>query len=298
MYRAELAERVKLGRFDRDRHARWRAQRKQAVTAATSSRWAGAITRAVEDQYQLSMRALSANVTDLRRAVEVLEQRCALGPGQRATAPAARGRRRGGYRSPSQRFSKTRRLGVLRTRLIAAEDALAVGRPSIAVGGKRLWRNRNDLDETGLTEPQWRTRWRTARMFLQADGESAKIGGNETIRVDEAGRLRIKVPAALTAQHGTHLEVATPVTFTHRGTEWAVRVADRRAVRYDITFDPAKDRWYLDASWKNDAVASPPIDELRTGCVRLLKVMSGRGEPRRRGDCGGEPIRGAACRVR
>ena len=34
-------------------------------------------------------------------------------------------------------------------------------------------------------------------MFLTADGESGKAGGNETIRVDERGRLRIKVPAAL-----------------------------------------------------------------------------------------------------
>ena len=48
----------------------WRAQRKQAVTAVASSRWAGAITRAVEDQYQLGMRALSAHVTDLRQAVD------------------------------------------------------------------------------------------------------------------------------------------------------------------------------------------------------------------------------------
>jgi hypothetical protein len=50
-YRCELAGRVGLGRLDREAHAVWRAQRKQAVTAVSSSRWAGAITRAVEDQY-------------------------------------------------------------------------------------------------------------------------------------------------------------------------------------------------------------------------------------------------------
>ncbi|HYO04467.1 MAG TPA: hypothetical protein VET27_22370 [Mycobacterium sp.] len=48
VYRAELAGRVALGRLDRPSHARWRARRKQAVTAVASSRWAGAITRAVE----------------------------------------------------------------------------------------------------------------------------------------------------------------------------------------------------------------------------------------------------------
>jgi transposase len=105
-------------------------------------------------------------------------------------------------------------------------------------------------------------------MFLTADGESGTVGGNLTIRVDEAGRLRIKVPAALAAQYGTHLSIAAPVGFCHRGAEWAARVAGRRAVRYDISYDPAKDRWYLDASWKQDTVVAPPsIEQLRTGPV-------------------------------
>lgn len=267
-YRAELAGRVEQGRLDRRSHAQWRAERKQAVTAVSSSRWAGAITRAVEDQYQLSMRALHAHVTDLRQAVEVLEQRCALRPGEHDCASTARGRRGNGYRSATERFAKTRRLAVLRTRLVAAQDALATGRPSITVGGKRLWRNRNHLDDAGMTAAQWRARWDAARMFLTADGESGKAGGNETIRVDETGKLRIKVPAALTAQLGSHLEVVAPVAFGHRGAEWGQRVANRRAVRYDITHDPAKGRWYLDASWKQDVLAAAPsIDALRAGPV-------------------------------
>jgi len=57
VYRRELASRVRLGRLDRKAHSWWRAQRKQAVTGVSWSRWAGAITRAVEDQYQLGMRA-------------------------------------------------------------------------------------------------------------------------------------------------------------------------------------------------------------------------------------------------
>ncbi|WP_319452661.1 MULTISPECIES: hypothetical protein [unclassified Mycobacterium] len=262
VYRAEFAGRVELGQLDRAPQARWRAQRKQAVTAVSSSRWAGAITRAVEDQYQLGMRALGAQVADLEQAVGVLEQRCALRPGEQGT-----GRRRG-YRSAGERFAKTRRLAQLRARLAAAEKALAAGQPSITVGGKRLWRNRNHLDQAAMTEQQWRASWDCSRMFLTADGESGKAGGNETIRVDEAGRLRIKVPAALADQYGTHLTVAAPVAFSHRGTEWALRVAGRRAVRYDITHDPATGHWYLDASWKQDVVtAAPSIDELRTGPV-------------------------------
>jgi IS605 OrfB family transposase len=103
---------------------------------------------------------------------------------------------------------------------------------------------------------------------LTADGETGKAGGNETIRVDEAGRVRIKVPTALAAQLGAHLDIAAPVWFPHRGTEWANRVAARRAVRYDVRYDPAKDRWYLDASWRQDVAAqAPSIEELRAGPV-------------------------------
>ena len=272
VYRGELALRVRLGRLDRMAHAAWRAQRKQAVTAVSSSRWAGAITRAVEDQYQLGMRGLGAQVADLYAAVQVLEQRCALRPGERApladteTHRRSRRRRRG-YRSPAERFTKTRRLAVLRRRLAVAEEALAAARPSITVGGKRLWRNRNHLDATDMTEQQWRERWDALRMFFTADGESGKAGGNETIRVDEAGRLRIKVPAALADELGTHLVIAAPVQFSHRADEWWARVAARQAVRYDITYDPDRGRWYLDASWKTSPAPMLELDDLRGGPV-------------------------------
>src|SRR5882757_3521045 len=260
VYRGELAGRIRAGHLDRESQAGWRAERKRAVTSVSSSRWAGAITRAVQDQYQLGMRGLAAHASDLRRAVEVLEARCALRPGESARVGAGdgggRGGRRRGYRSTNERFAKTRRLAVLRSRLAAAEEALTAGRPSITVGGKRLWRHRANLDAVdaaAMTEGQWRARWDAARMFLTADGESGKAGGNETIRVDEAGQLRIKVPAALSTQFGSHLQIAAPVGFSHRGGEWADRIAGRRAVRYDISWDPARDRWYLDASWTHDA---------------------------------------------
>ena len=138
VYRAELAGRVEAGLLDRRSHTVWRARRKQAVTAVTSSRWAGAITRAVEDQYQLGMRGLGAHVTDLRQAIDVLEQRCALRPGEQDLAPATAGRHRRGYRTAGERFAKTRRLAVLGARLASAQQALAGGQPSITVGGNRL----------------------------------------------------------------------------------------------------------------------------------------------------------------
>ena len=253
-------------RLDRRTHAVWRAQRKQAVTAVSSSRWAGAITRAVEDQYQLGMRGLAAQVADLRAAVEVLEQRCVLRPGELAPlrGPNYRRsrRRRRGYRSPAERFSKTRRLAVLRGRFAAAEEALAAGRPSITVGGKRLWRNRNHLDATDMTEQQWRERWDAARMFFTADGESGKAGGNETIRVEESGRLRSRCPPPWsTIGHPSGDRRAGAVSPPRR--PMVGERAARQAVRYDISYDPDRGRWYLDASWKTSPAPMPELEDLR-----------------------------------
>lgn len=277
VYRSELAERTRLGRLDGKAHAAWRAQRKRALTAVCSSRWAGAITRAVEDQYQLGLRGLAAHVRDLRAAVEVLEARCGLRTGE--LAPAAdtggRSRRRRGYRNTAERCAKTRRLAVLRDRLARAEDVLAGGRPSITVGGKRLWRNRNHLDAADITEQQWRGRWAAARMFLTADGESGKAGGNETIRVDAAGHLRIKVPAALAGELGKHLVITMPVRFSHRSHQWSARVAARQAVRYDVGYDPNRGRWYLDASWTTSPEPAPEIDHLRSGPVLCQRSARG-----------------------
>ena len=269
LFRAELASRIRCGALDRKRRAARRLRRKQAITAVSSSRWAGSITRAVEDQYQLGMRSLAAHVSQLRRAVRVLQERCALRPGQTAPVTAgveAVGRARlrpRGYGTAAERFQKTRRLAALRAKLSAAEKALSAGSPSLVMGGRRLWRNRHHLDAAHITEGQWRDRWDAARMFLTADGETGKAGGNETIRVDQTGILRVKVPTALVERFGTHVVIGEPVRFAHRGGEWAGRVAARQAVRYDISYNPDSGRWYLDASWKTVTAPAASLDELR-----------------------------------
>jgi hypothetical protein len=51
---ADLAARCRQGPLDAGGRARSRRERKRALTAGSSSRWAGAITRASEDQWQLS----------------------------------------------------------------------------------------------------------------------------------------------------------------------------------------------------------------------------------------------------
>ncbi|MFC9995364.1 hypothetical protein [Nocardia sp. NPDC127526] len=269
LYRHELTARIEQGHLDRRQQVAYRTERKRVITADTSSRWAGTITRAVEDQYQLGMRALTARARSLDSAIQTLAARCALAPGERD-------RRITGYRDDAERFQKTRRLTALRDKAERAHQRLEAGCPSIVMGGKRLWRSRNHLDTADLTEHQWQQEWDAARLFLAADGETGKIGGNETIRVSpETQQLRIKVPAGLTDRFGTHLTIAAPVEFNYRFDEWSDRIQGNRAVRYDISYDPRKQRWYLAASWAVEPAQSVPLATIRTGRVLGVDLNDG-----------------------
>ncbi|MFD9334096.1 hypothetical protein ACFWBF_06710 [Streptomyces sp. NPDC060028] len=68
--------------------------------------------------------------------------------------------------------------------------------------------------------------------------------------------------------------LACTVTFSHRRDEWLDRISSNRAVRYDITHDAVRDRWYLDASWSTAKTVLPTPGELAaTGVrIRLLAV--------------------------
>jgi hypothetical protein len=149
-----------------------RRKRKQALTSACSSRWAGAITRSTEDGWQLAWRNLGAEARSLRARVGRIRRRLAVPCGER------RGTTRG-YGSARERFEKQRRLQVLHARLVGVEARLAEGRVSICRGGRGLARRRHHLHVAGLSETAWRDRWEAARWFLTADGEADKAWGNE-----------------------------------------------------------------------------------------------------------------------
>src|ERR671931_882140 len=74
----DLAVRCRLGRGDDQR-----ADRKRAITAASSSRWAGAITRTSGDQWQRAANNLLDARLGLRRAVRRLQARLGVPVGQR-----------------------------------------------------------------------------------------------------------------------------------------------------------------------------------------------------------------------
>jgi hypothetical protein len=74
----DLAARCAEGRLDAAGRAVSRRGRKQALTARASSRWAGAVTRASEDAWQLADRNLRAERQALRARIRVIEARLAI----------------------------------------------------------------------------------------------------------------------------------------------------------------------------------------------------------------------------
>src|SRR5262249_40906032 len=175
--------------------------------------------------------------------------------------PATRGPR-GGSRPAGEWHPKPRRLAALPAGWARVRADYAAGRGHVVRGGRRLARNRHHLAAAELTEAQWRQQWQTQRWFLQADGESGKRYGNETVRVTPDGEVSIRLPTPLAhlanARHGRYV-LAARVRFTHRGAEWADRVAADRAVAYRVHYDVARERWYLTASWQHAPAPAVPL---------------------------------------
>src|SRR6266545_4493552 len=248
-----------------------RTGRKRALTVASSSRWAGAITRTSNDQWQRGYRNLLVARTNLRRAIRVIDRRLAVPVGQR------RGRARG-YAARQERYAKQQRLQHLQACLARVEYRLAEGRVSVCRGGRRLAKVRHHLTDARLTEGQWRQQWQAERWFLTADGEAAKPLGNETIRVHpEQGWVELKLPAPLAylanRPHGRY-RLSCPVQFNHRADEWAAQVASG-TVRYDIAYRPDRARWYLSASWTRPAPPAVTVPRAVAGGVLAVDLNAG-----------------------
>jgi IS605 OrfB family transposase len=237
------------------------AARKRDLTAESSSRWAGAITKATHDQWALSRRCQLAHIQSLEAGVRTLTHRLSQPLGEKGAKRAA-----GGYRSKGEWFNKSRRLAILEHRLDVARADRQAGVVHVVRGGRKLLGNRHNLEAAQLTKAQWRERWETERWFLAADGESGKRYGNETIRVTPDGEVSIKLPAPLAdlanAKNGRYVLVSK-VAFAHRGQEWADRIESNRAVAYRIHLDVERGRWYLTASWQRPVVQTIPLETAR-----------------------------------
>ncbi|MGH3201429.1 MAG: hypothetical protein ACRDOA_04410 [Streptosporangiaceae bacterium] len=126
----DLAVRCAERRPDAAGGAASRAARKRALTAESSSRWAGAITRTSEDQVRLAGRNLRAEASSLRARIRAIQARLAVPAGGRA------GRVRG-YATGAERHAKMVRLQVLRARLAGVQRRLAAGRCRWCGAGRR-----------------------------------------------------------------------------------------------------------------------------------------------------------------
>ncbi|MDT9692260.1 transposase [Streptomyces sp. P9(2023)] len=237
------------------------AARKRDLTEESSSRWAGSITKATHDQWALSRRCQVAHIQGLEAGVRTLMHRLSQPIGEKGTKRAP-----GGYRSKGEWFQKSRRVHTLEHRLDVARAEREAGAVHVVRGGKKLARNRHNLKAAQLTECEWRQRWQAERWFLQADGESGKRFGNETIRVTPDGEVSIKLPAPLAhlanAPRGRYV-LAAKAQFRHRGDEWRDRVSGNRAVAYRIHLEVARVRWYLTASWTRPVVQTIPLEAAR-----------------------------------
>src|SRR6266540_3632735 len=248
-----------------------RTDRKRALTASSSSRWAGTITRTSNDQWQRGYRNLLDARAALGQAIRVIQRRLVAPVGGRC------GRTRG-YATRQERWAKQQRLQRLQTRLARVERRLGQGRISVVRGGRALAKARHRLADATLTERQWRAQWEAERWFICADGEADKHLGNETVRVHpEEGWLELKLPAPLAhlanRPHGRY-RLSCPVRFTHRADEWAAQV-ESGAVRYDIDFQPDRDRWYLAASWTRPTPPAVTVQQAIAGGVLAVDLNAG-----------------------
>ena len=162
------------------------AARKQGLTAGSSSRWAGSITKATHDQWALSRRCQAAYIQNLEAGIRTLSHRLSRPVGEKGSKRAP-----GGYRSKGEWFQKSRRLAALGDRLAREKSDRETGTVHVVRGGRRLLITRHNLQAAQLTETEWRQRWEASRWFLAADGESGKRYGNETIHVTPDGEVFI-----------------------------------------------------------------------------------------------------------
>lgn len=238
------------------------------VTAESSSRWAGWVTKSSNDAWNLACRNQRRHLQDLEKAVSVLEEKLRLpvrpAAERKALVAAERERARAGnraarrlafgYRSAHEHAMKRRRLEHLRCELARGRADAGAGVVRVTRGGKQLLRTRLHLEQARLSEDQWRAKWTARRWSFGANGESGKRFGNETIRLAPDGTLEVDLPPALahlanvTGRGVTRYRFCARVSFSYRKEEWLAQVTQNRAVAYDVVFAETG-RVYLDASF-------------------------------------------------
>ena len=291
-----------------DTHGRHQARkdqlnrRKRALTAGSSSRWAGAIYRGNDEQAKLARRNQKRHIASLHAAVTAIKTRLAQPTGDTLIRAQRAGRKQGcqprGYATQAERYQKQRRLQALLAELRQVTADYDAGRVRVTEGGRRLARTRHNLDATGLTHDQWREQWNCARWLIQANGSSDETYGNLTITVTPAGEVSLRLPRPLehlaNARHGRYA-LENPARFSYRAGEWAARVTGGQSVAYEITRKPGRGGVYLTASWAITRTPAPEGETRAAGPVIGVDLNDGHLAARRL-DEHGNPV-GAPARI-
>jgi hypothetical protein len=228
--------------------------RKAALTAESSARWANAIIGANDEQYRLARDAQHRHIIGLRAAIATITKRLARPTRDTLTADDRKthnGRAKG-YPSQAERFQKLRRLQCLRAELARVQAEQDDRRVRVIEGGKRLAKTRQRLDAAGLTLAQWRQNWACARYRIGANGSGDEPLGNLTITVSPGGEVSLRMPRPLEHLANTtrgRYVLSGPAVFAYRHHQWLARITGGQSVSYTISHKPGRAGRYLTASW-------------------------------------------------
>jgi hypothetical protein len=216
---------------------------------------------ATKAQYDLSRRALDAEIVSRTATIDQLRKRLTVPVGEKDDGGTY------GYKTKAEQYAKRQRLTSQEHKLDKAVAREKLGQPRITLGGNKHWKMRNNLEAARLTEEQWREQWNASRLYFTALGTTGELGGNQTIRVvpngDGTGQLRIKTPTALISQWGEFVEIDTPINMgVWQGIEWQDRAVDNQSLTYSIRFNVKNSQWYLNVSWSIKPVAVPTVEQL------------------------------------
>jgi IS605 OrfB family transposase len=248
--------------------------RKKALTAESTARWANAIIAGNDATYRLARDAQRRHIVGLRAAIAAIEKRLAqptadsLTPEQRRKHSKAKLPK--GYATQAERFQKQRRLQVLRAKLRRVTADRNDKRVHVTEGGKRLARTRHHLDAAKMVVSEWRDRWDCARGRIEALGSGDEPFGNLTITVTPVGEVSLRLPKPLehlaNAPHGRYV-LSGKAAFSYRGEEWRARITGGRPVSYTITRHTGRDGRYLTAAWaitSEPLCGATPVNDVRT----------------------------------
>lgn len=211
--------------------------------------------KAAEEAQKLHIDELSGAIAAAQKAVKKAERdlaklrkqsvrKSAVARGGVHDAETAERKRRLCFRI----HQKKRRLATLRLRLAAAEADRKAGRARLCFGGKRRFRAQFRLKENGyLSLAEWRDELRRARssQFLCLGSKDERAGNQTCTRMPD-GRLRLRIPLALQATHGTHVEIPG-VVFRYGRADVDAALLRGEAVTYRFLRRESrgKEQWYV-----------------------------------------------------